>query len=166
MQTTTTTHQTNNATPSLEPGRFCRAVLGCCCLLIGAALSGQAQYSIPWHTVDGGGGTSSGGVYSLSGTIGQPDASATPLTNGQFTVTGGFWVLPQAVQSEGAPTLTIAPASPGFATISWHPNTAGFVLQEAWALSPAPWTNSPSGPSNPVTLPIEGAAKFFRLRKQ
>src|SRR6478609_2500834 len=70
------------------------------------------QYSIDWHTIDGGGGTSTGGVYSVSGTIGQPDAGG-PLTNGQYSVTGGFWVLPQAVQAVGAPTLTIAPATPG-----------------------------------------------------
>ena len=31
-------------------------------------------YSIDWYTIDGGGGTSTGGVYSVSGTIGQPDA--------------------------------------------------------------------------------------------
>jgi len=34
------------------------------------------QYSIDWSTIDGGGGTSTGGDYSLSGTIGQPDAAA------------------------------------------------------------------------------------------
>jgi hypothetical protein len=32
-------------------------------------------YSIDWSTVDGG-GTSTGGVYSVSGTLGQPDAGA------------------------------------------------------------------------------------------
>jgi hypothetical protein len=40
--------------------------------------------------VDGGGGTSTGGVYTLSGTIGQPDASAA-MTGGAYTLTGGFW---------------------------------------------------------------------------
>jgi hypothetical protein len=33
-----------------------------------------AQYAINWHTIDAGGGTSTGGVYSVSGSIGQPDA--------------------------------------------------------------------------------------------
>ena len=32
------------------------------------------SYSIDWSTIDGGGGTSTGGVYTVSGTIGQPDA--------------------------------------------------------------------------------------------
>ncbi|MCL4789435.1 MAG: hypothetical protein KJ070_22045 [Verrucomicrobia bacterium] len=88
------------------------------------------SYSVPWHTIDGGGGTSTGGVYRLTGTIGQPDAGG-PMTNGQYSVTGGFWVLPQAVQTPGAPTLTITLASPGFAAISWTPATGtNWFLQE------------------------------------
>ncbi|MFZ4576322.1 MAG: hypothetical protein ACOYN0_18205, partial [Phycisphaerales bacterium] len=55
-----------------------------------AAAPAFGQYSISWYTVDGGGGTSSGGTYTLSGTIGQPDAGA-PLTGGTFTLVGGFW---------------------------------------------------------------------------
>ena len=91
------------------------------CLLTSVlCLPARAQsYSIDWHTIDGGGGTSTGGVYSVSGTIGQPDAGG-PMTNGQYSITGGFWALPTAVQTTNAPTLTIAPAAPGsiqFATI-------------------------------------------------
>ncbi len=48
------------------------------------------QASISWWTIDGGGGTSTGGAYTLSGTIGQPDAS-NPMTGGAYTLTGGFW---------------------------------------------------------------------------
>lgn len=47
--------------------------------------------AIDWHTIDGGGGTSTGGSYTLSGTIGQPDASATAMAGGTYTLTGGFW---------------------------------------------------------------------------
>ena len=46
-------------------------------------------YEIDWYTIDGGGGTSSGGVYEISGTIGQPDAGA--LSGGPYVVEGGFW---------------------------------------------------------------------------
>ena len=133
---------------------------------IGSALcfAAQAQYSIPWSTIDGGGGTSTGGVYSVSGTIGQHDAGGA-MTNGQYSVTGGFWALPTAIQVTGAPTLTIAPATPGNATISWTPNTPGFVLQQTSVLSPSNWTNSPSGATNPITVPATNAAKFYRLFK-
>lgn len=47
-------------------------------------------YDLSWSTVDGGGGTSSGGTFSLSGTVGQPDAS-TAMTGGTYTLRGGFW---------------------------------------------------------------------------
>ena len=50
------------------------------CLLTSAfCLCAPAQsYSIDWWKVAGGGGTSTGGAYQISGTIGQPDASAIP----------------------------------------------------------------------------------------
>jgi len=122
------------------------------------------SYSIDWHTIDGGGGTSTGSVYSVSGTIGQPDAGG-PMTNGQYSVTGGFWVLPTAVQTTNAPTLTIVPASPGNATLSWTPNTPGFVLQETLSLSPTNWVNSVSGTTNPIVVPATLPTKFYRLFK-
>jgi hypothetical protein len=122
------------------------------------------QYSIDWFKVAGGGGTSTGGQFSLSGTIGQHDAGG-PMTNGQYSVTGGFWVLPQAIQVTGAPTLTITPALPGTATLSWTPSTAGYVLQETWSLSPANWTNSLNGSANPTTVSTISAARYFRLSK-
>jgi hypothetical protein len=53
-------------------------------LLVALLLSGicaHAQnFSIDWFTIDGGGGTSTGGLYSVIGTIGQPDANAQPPT--------------------------------------------------------------------------------------
>ncbi len=123
------------------------------------------SYSIDWFTIDGGGGTSTGGVYSVSGTIGQPDAGPT-MTNGQYAVTGGFWALPQAVQTQGAPTLTIAPATPGNASISWTPATGtNWVLQERLSLTAGAWTNSPSGPTNPIVVPAVLPTKFYRLFK-
>lgn len=128
------------------------------------AASLHAQYTIDWHTIDGGGGTSAGGAYSVSGTIGQPDAGTT-MTNGQYSVTGGFWVLPTVVQVPDAPRLTITPAAPGQATISWTPNTPGFVLQESPSLSAADWTNTPSGPTNPTTIPATAPTRFYRLFK-
>jgi len=151
----------------LSPGERAgvRASLALLTLLFLSATSTHAQtYSIDWSKISGGGGTSTGGVFSVSGTIGQPDAGG-PMTNGQFSVTGGFWVLPTAVQTAGAPTLTIAPAAPGQATISWTPPTPGFVLQESFALTPGSWTNSVSGATNPVVVPATPPKKFYRLLK-
>lgn len=43
-----------------------------------------------WNTLDGGGGTSSGGAFGLSGTIGQADAEE--MSGGAFVLRGGFWL--------------------------------------------------------------------------
>ena len=51
-----------------------------------------AEYSIDWHTIDGGGGTSTGGAYTLTGTIGQHDAGFSSAE--QYEVLGGFWLQP------------------------------------------------------------------------
>jgi hypothetical protein len=64
------------------------------CLLMLAASPALAQsgggYDLTWSTVDGGGGTfSTGGGYSLGGTVGQPDAGL--LLGGVYTLAGGFW---------------------------------------------------------------------------
>ena len=137
----------------------------CCAggLVWGLTAHGQS-YEIAWWTVDAGGGISTNGQFTLSGTMGQPDAGA-PMTNGQYSLTGGFWALPTAVQTEGAPTLTIVPATPGYATVSWTPGTPGFVLQETLSLVPPAWNNSPSGETNPVVVPATLPTKFYRLRK-
>ena len=139
-------------------------VLGGWCLVLLLCRNAHAQYSIDWFTIDGGGGTSTGGVYAVSGTLGQHDAGG-PMTNGEYSVTGGFWALPTAVQVIGAPTLTIIPAAPGQATISWTPHTPGFVMQETLSLSPTNWVNSASGATNPIVVPATLPTKFYRLFK-
>jgi hypothetical protein len=153
-------HQTRLASLSWRLKLGASLVLGCWCLV----LSALAQYAIPWHTIDGGGGTSTGGVYSVSGTIGQPDAGVT-MTNGQYSVTGGFWALPTVIQTEGAPALLITKGAPGFASISWTSPSTNWVLQETLSLTPANWTNSPSGATNPVVVPATVPTKFYRLFK-
>src|SRR6516225_7254569 len=96
------------------------------------------SYSIDWFTVDGGGGTSTGGVYSVSGTIGQPDAGT--MSGGNYTIQGGFWSVIAAIQTEGAPLLTITRSGPS-AIVSWPSPSTGFVLQETATLGNATWTN-------------------------
>ncbi len=62
---------------------------------ISAALA--QDYTIDWHTVDGGGETwSTGGDYALGGTLGQCDAGTLTGSGpgGTYTLTGGFWALP------------------------------------------------------------------------
>ena len=72
------------------------AVLTFVLLIIGASvMAGQfggegGGYDLSWNTIDSGGGTSSGGTFEISGTIGQPDAGVT-LTGGTIEMRGGFW---------------------------------------------------------------------------
>ena len=45
---------------------------------------------VPWWTVNGGGGTSTGSTFAVSGTLGQPDAGP-QLSGTRFSLAGGFW---------------------------------------------------------------------------
>jgi hypothetical protein len=142
-----------------------RALFAMGVLSAGLCLPAVAQLAIPWHTIAGGGGVSTGGVYAVTGTLGQPDAGG-PLTGGHFSLTGGFWALPQLVQTPGAPTLYVTNSAPGWVTLWWAPDTGtNWVLQERPSLTSGSWINSPSGPTNPVTVQATLPAKFYRLHK-
>lgn len=67
-------------------------------LLVTGIVLAQSSYDLSWHTMDGGGGTSSGGPYALSATIGQPDAGA--MSGGEFALQGGFWAAGSPAQPQ------------------------------------------------------------------
>jgi hypothetical protein len=96
------------------------------------------SYTIDWYKIAGGGGTSTGGTYQVSGTIGQPDASGA-MTGGNYSLTGGFWALISVVQTAGAPTLYIS-HSGNTVTVYWQ-NVSGWTLQQNGNLTtPASWS--------------------------
>ena len=135
-------------------------------MLLTVSLYAQ-QYSIDWYRIAGGGGTSTSGVYSVSGSIGQHEASGV-MSGGNYSVTGGFWGIISVVQTAGAPTLAIA-YSGSNVILSWPTNTTGFVLQSTLYLVPsASWSDASPGPvvvnaRNTVTNGISGSGKFYRL---
>src|SRR5256884_2636641 len=86
------------------------------------------NYSIDWFTIDGGGGTSTGGVYSVSGTIGQPDAGR--MSGGNYTLDGGFWGIIAAVQTPGSPLLRVARTITNTVLVAWPSSVTGFNLQQ------------------------------------
>jgi hypothetical protein len=49
----------------------------------------QGPYDPPWSSVDNGGDLSAGSVYTLSGTIAQPDAGR--ISGSTYALNGGFW---------------------------------------------------------------------------
>ena len=139
-------------------------------LLLWVSAVPAQNYSIDWYKIAGGGGTSTGSVYSVSGTIGQPDASGA-MSGGNFSVTGGFWSLIAVVQTSGAPLLTITlHPQLSTATISWPSPATGFVLQQNPDLATANWTTSGfTVSSNSTTMSITITSPtgnlFFRLKQ-
>jgi len=137
-------------------------------LLISASSFAQ-QYSIDWYKIAGGGGTSTGGPmigtnYSVSGTIGQPDAIGA-MSGGNYSVTGGFWSLIQVVQTPGAPLLIITHVG-NQAIVSWDSSATGWTLQTNNNLSTGTWGNY-VGPvvNNSVTNVPPTGTVFFRLKQ-
>ncbi|MBU0640895.1 MAG: hypothetical protein KKB50_18670 [Planctomycetes bacterium] len=60
--------------------------------LLAATTVAADDFTLDWWTIDDGGEMwTTGGDFELSGTIGQPDASTTPMSGGDFELVGGFW---------------------------------------------------------------------------
>ena len=136
-------------------------------LTFGFAANAQS-FSIDWYKVSGGGGTSTGGVYSVSGTIGQHDASPA-MNGGNFSLTGGFWSL-FAVQALGAPRLAIILTSTNTALVSWPSPSTGFALQQNTNSSTANWTAAlepitDNGTTKFIIVNPPAGNRFYRLFK-
>ena len=136
-----------------------------------AATSAFAQsYTIDWYKIAGGGGTSTGGTYTVSGTIGQPDASGA-MTGGNYSVTGGFWSLINVVQTPGLPKLMIIPVSATSVKVLWpDPATNSFTLQQNANMATTNWvattfTITPANGTNSITITPPSGNLFFRLKQ-
>ena len=68
---------------------LCQWILSIIIFTVAISTASDTQYQLNWSTIDGGGGTSSGGQYVLTGTIGQPDADYS--AGGNYELLGGFW---------------------------------------------------------------------------
>ena len=127
------------------------------CTLLGNNIEASAQdaapFTVNWSTLDGGGGASSGGGFSLNGTFGQPDAGV--MNGGSFSIAGGFW-------GEEVPELRITRFgrnADGTFTIEW---VGGGTLQTAPAVT-GPWQDVP-GAASPYTLTPTAPMLFLRIR--
>jgi hypothetical protein len=123
-------------------------------LLLSASITRAQSYSIDWFTVDGGGGTSTGGVYSVSGTIGQPDGSVQTMAGGNYSLIGGFWSV-IGLATPGAPNLTIALTTTNTVVVSWPSPSTGFALQQNADLTTTNWLGVPQSVSD------DGTNKFI-----
>jgi hypothetical protein len=143
------------------------AIMGAA-LVFPRALHAQI-YSINWYTIGGGGGSSSGTnggtSYTVTGTIGQPATAS--MSGGAYAITGGFWSIIAAVQSPGAPLLSVL-RSGTQAVISWSAPATGFVLEQSSSLLPGSWTSSAAtittnGAVISATVPASSGYQYFRL---
>jgi hypothetical protein len=144
-------------------------ILAFCLLTSGFCLRAWGQsYSIDWYKIAGGGGTSTGATYQVTGIIGQPDAGMA-MSGGNYSLTGGFWSLISVVQTAGLPNLSIT-QSGNSVIVSWA-NTGSCTLQQNANLALASgWV--PSGYSintvngtNSITITSPAGNLFFRLTK-
>jgi hypothetical protein len=133
------------------------------------------SYSLDWWTVDGGGGPSTVGAYSVGGSIGRPDAGTMSGTNasGQtFALVGGFGSVIAAVQTPGAPCLTLFRTATNTVVVSWPAPAEGWVLESTNALPgiSAPWPQIPppyqtNGANRQFTESSPTGNEFYHLRK-
>jgi hypothetical protein len=142
------------------------------CLLIWGMLVSVTclaqTYTLGWCKIAGGGGmNSTGGIYTASVTMGQPDASPRPLTGGAYSVSGGFWSVVSVVQTPGAPMLLLERDGNNL-VISW--TGGGFTLQQSSRLDSANWTASPwpvttGNGTNRAAISVTAGNLFFRLKQ-
>ena len=126
------------------------------------------QYSIDWSTIDGGGGTSTGGVYTVSGTIGQPDAGR--LSGGNFTLQGGFWGIIAAIQTTNAPYLWVMRTETNTVCVWWAVSETSWQLQATTNLVTAgsDWTTRSYVTNGANCIYIESPPsgnRFYRLKQ-
>jgi len=128
---------------------------------------GIAQiFSVDWYRIGGGGGSSTGGVLSVSGTIGQQEGSG-PTTGGDYSLTGGFWGL-YAIQTPGAPRLTIKLTSTNTASVSWPSLSDLWRLQQNTNLATTNWVSpaevaNGDGTNRFIIVSPPAGRRFYRL---
>ena len=151
-------------------------------LVLAGAFSTPAQsggpFTLNWFTLDGGGGSCSGGLtpaggtkYNMSGTIGQKDAGA--MSGGTYTLAGGFWSMTTIVPSQTNPKLSIELLPGRVVRVFWTRPAEGYVLEEVGAITSSPvtaWSPVPvaayqtNATHISFTIPMPTGNRLFRLR--
>ena len=153
-------------TPIPMKTKLFAACLALLALIAPSAVLAQ-NYAISWYKIAGGGGTSTGGVYSVNGTIGQPDAS-TAMTGGSYSLVGGFWSMIAVIQSAGVPQLNIY-GSGNSVVVAW-PNTGTYTLLQNTTATGGSWVTSgysvsTANGTNSITITAPSGNLFFRLKQ-
>jgi hypothetical protein len=140
-------------------------------ILVFIMLSGAAHaqtYSIDWHKISGGGaGADSNAVYSLTGSIGQQDAGIA-TNSGVYSITGGFEAV-FAIETPGAPVLSLNLTATNSVIVSWPSPSSGFNLQATSDLNSTNWaaasqTVTDTGAVKYIIVNPTSGSLFFRLK--
>ena len=152
--------------PSQNLSTLAPLVLAWLFTLLACASSTVAQdRAVVASVIAGGGGRSSGSRFGVTGTVGQADATVARLSGSRFVVDGGFQATIVALQSPGAPLLTVTRSGESL-TVAWPSGTVGWILQQSNALGPAAnWADSSGVSDNSVQISSPMNDRFYRLRK-
>ena len=130
-------------------------------------------YSLDWSTSGIGGAASTGGVYTLSSTIGQ--SSPARVSSADYTIDSGFWAAFAGIQLPEMPRLFIRITQTNTLAVSWAFSWPGFALQENSNLDMTNWlpvaapamvvATSQTTVENQVILPMPSGNRFYRLTK-
>ena len=148
-------------TPSARLGVVIAAML----LLGLSAVQARSNFALDWFSVDAGGGTSTGGLYSVTGTVGQPDAGH--LSAAGYAIDGGFWGLIAAFP--GPPLLTITRTATNSVLVRWPSPSTGWTLYQNANLSTTNWsvvvaTPVDDGNTKSVMIALPLGNQFYRLQ--
>jgi hypothetical protein len=133
----------------------------------GASGLAAQQYAIDWSVVSGGGGTATGGQYSVSGSVGQPATDT--VSGGNYVLTGGFWSFAAPIQMPGAQLLSIKRSGANL-LVSWPSPSTGFGLEQNSSLGTTSWTSvaqipNDDGFTKSIIVTASSSQTFYRLRK-
>ncbi len=151
--------------PSRIPGvRWIRPAAACCLLVFYDSSAGE-DYHVDWFAIEGGGGESSGGEYSLSGAVSQPESGGS-MSGSDFSVDAGFL---SVITVEGPP-LRIALSADATITVAWQSSFTTHPLQQSSDLTPESWEDSAypiadDGITKSITFTAAPGKLFFRLIK-
>ena len=147
--------------------RFVFAILSL--LGLPSALVAQ-QFTISQLNISPGGGTLSGGEFSLVGKV-EKQNSAPLLNGGAYSIKGDTKSFSVAVHTSGSPRLSLLTTTT-HVTISWSADDAvGHILQSSATLGKsAVWQQETSPPVTSegkvyVTAPLRPGVRFYRLQR-
>jgi hypothetical protein len=141
------------------------AALCCLPLVLHQTAGAQGIYTLDWSAIEGGGGESAGGDFTVSGGFGQPESGGT-MAGGEFSVTGGFL----SIIAVDGPPLRIAHNPDGTITVAWPTSFTPLPLQQSSDLTPESWEDSEypvtdDSITRSITFTPVAARYFFRLVK-